>query len=173
MIRGKSFKESRNWFPKSICFHWKSSSFITRLLKFHGRLGVKSINCFSSRLKGITSIDTFRTPVRNRSSEVLEWLWGWSRKEVMKNSEPCSTFHCRHHGVSFCDARCLFGHTSMLPVSTPHVPNRTNGFGSSFTGKDILTWERTVDKIHSERRRGRDIKSLSFAWSLTLSLFLS
>lgn len=129
---------------------------------------MKSTNCFQSTLKGMTN--TFRTLMRNRSSGVLGWPRGWSRKNVIKDSKPRSTFHCHHRSESFCDGWCLFGHTGMLPASTPHAPNRTNGFGSGFTDKVILICKITLDKIQSERRR--DIKSVFLLLGLSHPLSL-
>lgn len=132
-------------------------------------LGVKSMNCFWSTSKGMTN--TFRTLVRNRSSGVLARPRGCSRKKVVKDSEPRSTFRCHHHAKSFCDGQCLFGHTGLLPVSTLHAPKRTNGFGSGFTDKAILICKIMLAKIQSERRR--DIKSVFLLLVLSYPLFLS
>ena len=129
---------------------------------------MKSTNCFRSTSKGMAN--TFRTLVRNRSSGVLARPRGWSGKKVIRDSEPRSTFCCHHRAKSFCDGQCLFGHTDMLPVSTPRAPNRAHGFGSGFTDKATLICKIMLAKIQSERRR--DIKSVFLLLGLSHPLFL-
>lgn len=129
-----------------------------KLHKFHKDkwLGVKPMKSFQSTLKGMTS--KFRTLVKNRSSDILELLWGREGRRWLRiaSHAPHSTTITMERDL-WCSVSIW---THRQAVSMPCAPNRTNGFGFGFTGKNILIWEITLEKIQSEKRRGRDIKSL-------------